>query len=147
MCYPQLLAKRFEKLGLSDILVRHRQNGISWTRVKEIENDAVMLIRAGFLRDIKRFLGLEGGTWVYSLWPGYFERSKPLRNLKAYLKEKGVRYEYLHTSGHAKLSDLSRLVDAMAPEMVIPIHSFHPDKFKDYFPNVRLVEDGEIVNL
>ncbi len=147
VCYPQILAKRFERLGLSDILVRHRQNGISWTRINEIENNAVMLIRAGFLRDIKRFLGLEGGTWVYSLWPGYFERSKPLRNLKAYLKEKGVRYEYLHTSGHAKLSDLSRLVDAMAPEMVIPIHSFHPDKFKDYFPNVRLVEDGEIVNL
>ena len=35
----------------------------------------------------------------------------------------------------------------MAPEMVIPIHSFHPDKFKDYFPNVRLVNDGEVVNL
>jgi hypothetical protein len=40
-----------------------------------------------------------------------------------------------------------KLVDAMAPEMVIPIHSFHPDKYKDYFPNVRLAEDGQIVNL
>jgi len=42
---------------------------------------------------------------------------------------------------------LKKLVDAMAPEMIIPIHSFHPDKFKDYFPNVRLVDDGEVVNL
>ncbi|NQT70667.1 MAG: MBL fold metallo-hydrolase [Desulfobacteraceae bacterium] len=147
VCYPQLLARRFEKLGLDDILVRHRRNGIKWTRIKEIENNAVMLIRAGFLYDIKRFLGLEGATWIYSLWPGYFERSKPLRNLKSYLEDKGVRYEYMHTSGHAKLEDLKKLVDAMAPEMVIPIHSFHPDKFKDYFPNVRLVNDGEVVNL
>ncbi|MBW2363893.1 MAG: hypothetical protein JRF25_02225 [Deltaproteobacteria bacterium] len=70
-----------------------------------------------------------------------------MRNLKSYLEGKGVPYEYIHTSGHAKLSDLSKLVDAMAPDMVIPIHSFHPDKFKDHFPNVRLVENGEIVNL
>lgn len=82
-------------VGLDDILVRHRQNGIKWTRINEIENNVVMLIRAGFLYDIKRFLGLEGATWIYSLWRGYFERSKPLRNLKSYLEDKGVRYEYL----------------------------------------------------
>ena len=147
VCYPQLLARRFEKLGLNDILVRHRQNGIKWAQIREMENNAVMLIRAGFLYDIKRFLHLEDATWIYSLWSGYFERSKPLRNLRSYLEDKGVRYEYLHTSGHAKLEDLKRLVDAMAPEMVIPIHSFHPDKFKDYFPNVMRVDDGEIVSL
>jgi ribonuclease J len=77
----------------------------------------------------------------------YFERSEPLSNLKSYFEDKGVRYEYLHTSGHATLEDLKKLVDAMTPEMVIPIHSFHPEKFKDYFPNVRLVDDGEIVRL
>jgi len=145
--YPQLLARRFEQIGLDDILARHRQNGIKWTRIREMESNAVILIRAGFLYDIKRFLSLEDATWIYSLWPGYFERSKPLRNLRSYLEDKGVRYEYLHTSGHAKLEDLKRLVDAISPEMVIPIHSFHPDKFKDYFANVRLVDDGEVVNL
>jgi len=147
VCYPHFLARRFEKLGLNDILAMHRQNGIKWTRIREIENDAVMLVRAGFLWDIKKFLKLKDATWIYSLWPGYFERSKPLRNLKSYLEDKGVRYEYLHTSGHAKLEDMKKLVDAMAPEMVIPIHSFHPDKYKDYFPNVKLVNDGEIVKL
>jgi len=145
VCYPQLLARRFEELGLNDILVRHRRNGIKWTRINEIENNVVMLIRAGFLYDIKRFLNLEDATWIYSLWRGYFERSKPLRNLRSYLEEKGVRYEYLHTSGHANLSALKNLVDAMAPEMVIPIHSFHPEKYSEYFPNVRLVNDGEAV--
>jgi len=147
VCYPQILARWFEQLDLDYILARHRQNGIKWAQIRKMENNAVMLIRAGFLYDIKKFLSLDGATWIYSLWPGYFERNKPLRNLKTYLKDKGVRYEYLHTSGHAKLEDLKKLVDAMAPETVIPIHSFHPDKFKDYFPNVRLVNDGEIVNL
>ena len=110
-------------------------------------NNAVMLIRAGFLFDLKKFLSLEDATWIYSLWRGYFERSKPLRNLKSYLENKGVRYEYLHTSGHAKLEDMKKLVDAMAPEIIVPIHSFYPDKYKDYFNNVRLVDDGEIIDL
>jgi ribonuclease J len=147
VCYPQLLSRRFEELGLKDILVRHRENGIKWTRVNEMENDTVMLIRAGFLWDIKKFLGLNGATWIYSLWPGYFEKSKPLRNLKSYLEGKSVRYEYLHTSGHAKIEDMKKLVDAIAPDNIIPIHSFYPDKFKSYFKNVKLVKDGETVKL
>jgi ribonuclease J len=147
VCYPQLLGRWFEKLGLDDILARHRKNGIRWSRIREDEANAVMLIRAGFLYDIKRFLSLENATWIYSLWPGYFDRSESLRNLKSYFEDKGIRYEYLHTSGHATLEDLKKLFDAMTPEMVIPIHSFHPEKFKDYFPNVRLVDDGEIVRL
>jgi len=147
VCYPQILSRRFEELGLKDILVKHRKNGIKWTRINEIEDRAVMLIRTGFFWDIKRFLGLKDATWIYSLWPGYFERSKPLRNLKSYLEDKGVRYEYLHTSGHAKLEDMKKLVEAIAPEIIVPIHSFYPDKFKDHFNNVRLVDDGEIVDL
>jgi hypothetical protein len=39
------------------------------------------------------------------------------------------------------------MLDAMIPQTVVLIHSFHPEKFKDYFPNVRPVDDGEIVNL
>jgi ribonuclease J len=64
-----------------------------------------------------------------------------------FLEIGNVRYEYLHTSGHAKLADLKKLVDAIAPVMVIPIHSFYPEKFKDHFQNVRLVNDGETLIL
>jgi ribonuclease J len=147
VCFPRFVAGYFEKLGLTDIIERHRSNGIRWTRLNEMENKAVMLIRPGFLWDIKKFLDLKDATWIYSMWPGYFEKSPSLRKLRSYLESKKVRYEYIHTSGHAMLSDLKRLAEAMSPEMVIPIHSFYPDKFKDYFPNVRRVKDGEIVNL
>jgi ribonuclease J len=143
LSYPQFIARRFENLGLKDILDKHRPNGIRWARINEIESQAVMLIRPSFLWDLKRFLDLKNATWIYSMWPGYFEQSRPLRNFKAFLEEKNAHYEYIHTSDHAKLVDLKRLVDAMAPEMVIPIHTFHVKKFKDYFPNVRMIDDGE----
>ena len=140
------MAGRFEKLGLKDIIERHRPNGIKWTRLNEIENKAVMLIRPGFLWNIKRYLDLNDAAWIYSMWPGYFEKSQSLRKLRSFLESKTVRYEYIHTSGHAMLSDLKRLAEAMAPEIIIPIHSFHPDHFQNHFSNVRPMKDGELFN-
>jgi ribonuclease J len=147
VCYPQRIADRFERIGLKDILSRHRKNGINWKRLKEIEGKVVMLIRAGFLWDLRTFLDLKGGTWIYSMWHGYFEQSESLRNLRNYLKEKDVRIEELHTSGHATISELTDLVTALGPKMVIPIHTFHPQKFKDHFSNVRLVDNGEELDI
>jgi len=147
VCYPQRIADRFERIGLKDILSRHRKNGINWERLKEIEERVVMLIRAGFLWDLRTFLDLKGGTWIYSMWHGYFDQSESLRNLRNYLKDKDVRIEELHTSGHATISELTDLVTALGPKMVIPIHTFHPEKFKDHFSNVRLVDNGEELDI
>jgi ribonuclease J len=147
VCYPQLLARRFEEISLTDILAKHRKNGISWSRLKEIEHKAVMLIRPGFLWDIKKFLNLKDATWVYSMWPGYFETSKPLNKLQSYFEEKNVRIEYLHTGGHAKVQDLIRLAEALNPSTVIPIHSAHAEEYKEYFSNVVLLNDGEIFRI
>ncbi len=102
----------------------------------------VLLVRPNFLDGIEK-LSLEGATWIYSLWPGYLERESSLQRLRNYFQEKGVRIELLHTGGHAGISDLKKMAEAMKPASVIPIHSFHPEEFIHEFPNVRLVNDGE----
>jgi ribonuclease J len=147
VCYPQRIADRFERIGLKDILKRHRKNGISWKRLNEIRKRVVMLIRPGFLLDLRTFIDLEGGTWIYSMWHGYFDQSETLTNMKSYLEGKGVRIEELHTSGHATISELTDLANALHPKMIIPIHTFHPQKFKDHFSNVRLLDNGEELDI
>lgn len=147
VCYPQNLARHFEKEGLDDILERHRKNGIKWTRLNEIKNKIVMLVRPGFIWDLKRFIDLEKATWVYSMWPGYFEKNDSLRRLKSFLEGRGVAYEYLHTSGHSRLEDLKTFVQKVSPKMLVPIHSFNPSQYQDHFENVRLLSDGEELSL
>jgi len=144
VCYPKLLARRFEDLGLKHILTKHRKNGNKWTRLREIEPQSVMLIRPGFLWDVRKFLSLKDATWVYSMWPGYFETSKSLNKLRSYFEEKEVRIEYLHTGGHARVQDLIRLAEALKPSTLIPIHSHHPEKYMDYFSKVTLLNDGKV---
>jgi len=142
VCYPKRMGKWFVRLGLRDILAKHRQNEIRWTRLKAIEDKVVLLVRPNFLDDIEK-LSLAGATWIYSLWPGYLERESSLQRLRNYFQEKGVRIESLHTGGHAGIPDLKKMAKAMKPAAVIPIHSFHPEKFILEFPDVRLVNDGE----
>lgn len=147
VCYPQHLARHFEKEGLDAILERHRKNGIRWTRINELKSKIVMLVRPGFIWDLKRFMDLEKATWIYSMWPGYFERSDSLRRLKSFLEGDGVRYEYLHTSGHARLEDLETFVQKVSPKMLVPIHSFYPSQYQEHFENVRLLINGEALDL
>ena len=143
VCYPKLLADRFEEIGLKYILTKHQGNGIKWTKLRELEPQSVMLVRPGFRWDIRKFLNLKDATWVYSMWPGYFQTSKPLNKMRSYFEEKNVRIEYLHTGGHASIQDLTKLAKALNPSTIIPIHSDHAGKYKDYFPNVALLDDGK----
>ena len=43
---------------------------------------------------------------------------------QAKLVDRGVPLEVVHTSGHASIADLKRLADAMAPEVLVPVHTF-----------------------
>lgn len=81
------------------------------------------------------------------MWPGYLDRSGPLRRMKRYFDDNGVEYHYIHSSGHARLSDLKRFAEAVTPGTVIPIHTYRPELFQKYFGKVKMVEDGERVRI
>jgi ribonuclease J len=77
------------------------------------------------------------------MWKGYLETSEPLRWMKRVFEEAGAAIHYLHTGGHARLTDLKRLVEAIDPGCVIPIHTYHPELYQKHFKRVKLVGDGE----
>jgi len=78
---------------------------------------------------------------IYSMWEGNLEHS----NLPDRLKQKGIAFEKVHTSGHAPERDLKRLVEAFKPKCIVPIHTFHPQGYQSLFPNANVhpLNDGE----
>lgn len=52
-------------------------------------------------------------------------------------------FESLHTSGHASVTDLRRLVTAIGPGAVVPIHSEATHRFTELFDRVVPYLDGE----
>jgi ribonuclease J len=52
-----------------------------------------------------------------------------------------------HTSGHAHPEDLMRMVRAMAPKRLIPIHTQFPEQYATLFPNVEIFPNDEWVSI
>jgi ribonuclease J len=82
------------------------------------------------------------GVVAWSLWDGYL-RDRSGMALTNLLEQHGIKLVHVHTSGHASVPDLRRLVAAIDPKRVVPIHSEAADRFSELFPRVEPHDDGE----
>ena len=103
---------------------------------------SVMLFRASMISDLEEAECLHGASLIWSLWSGYLkdESSRPLLE---WLERRGIPLTHCHTSGHAPAADLKRLVDALTPKVVVPIHCNEPARFADLFDHVAMKCDGQ----
>ena len=111
-------------------------------RLSKEADKSVMLFRPSMRKDLEKADCLEGATLIYSLWAGYLKDDQ-YRPLMDWLDKKSIPLVHCHTSGHAPLPDLKRLASALAPKMLVPVHSFEPELFADHFENVVIKNDGQ----
>ncbi|NYZ11608.1 MBL fold metallo-hydrolase [Azospirillum sp. RWY-5-1] len=132
-------AKRNE---LFDLVPRYRANRIDPEELASAASTTTALFRPSLCEDLDRANCLAGASVIYSMWSGYLrdERSEPF--LK-WLDRHCLPMVKVHTSGHASVRGLKRLADAIRPRRLVPVHSFSPDRYSDYFDNVDIRGDGE----
>ena len=79
---------------------------------------------------------------VYSMWKGYLEQD----DIKKFLD--GYRRVDMHTSGHADIDTIKKVIDTLNPSQIIPIHTETPEAFlKIAKDKVVLAEDGEVISI
>jgi len=93
------------------------------------------------MADFKNENYVKNATLVYSLWDGYL-KDKRYKALFDWLKDNNIQLIHCHTSGHAPLPDLKRFAEALSPKMLVPVHTFVPDLYTEYFKNVVCKNDG-----
>ncbi len=125
-----------------DLLKRHSANRIFIEKLSETPEKSTLLFRPLHQKDLERTDCLAGATYIYSQWEGYWERDS-FGSTKEWLAKHSIPKTSIHTSGHAGPKDLKRLVAALNPRKVIPIHSFMPERYIELFPNVEMCNDGE----
>jgi ribonuclease J len=141
---PEYQRRHIKRTKRFDIIDRYKPYRIYRDRLADLAARAVMLFRPAMLPDID----LLPHAWkdariIWSQWDGYLSNPGNL-NFQANLAERGVKLEVIHTSGHASIADLKRLVEAMAPEALVPVHTFDGERFPDFFgPRVCRRQDGE----
>ncbi len=128
--------------GLFHLLDQHKAGRVFPEDLAANPERFVVLYRHAFHQDLVRAACLRGAGAIWSQWEGYLAQPYEAAAWAA-LKESGVSVETIHTSGHASIADLQLLAAALAPKQLVPIHSFQPGRFSDYFDNVSNRHDGE----
>jgi ribonuclease J len=116
------------------------------------EKGFVMLIRANdkFEEILRRFADVNP-LIIYSMWRGYLHGKCKDEKLVEFLGN--YRTEYLHTSGHAYITSIRKVIDTVKPKIIIPMHTECADtlktldEFSAYADRIKAYKDGDIIEV
>jgi ribonuclease J len=139
---PHYQRVQIKRSGRFDLLKPHKSHRIFAEQLKALAPRAALLFRPAMLRDLDQAEALGGARAIWSQWDGYLKQDRGMA-LLASLAERNIPLDHAHTSGHASIIDLKRLAEAVAPKMLVPIHTYQPEQFLKHFNAVSLKQDGE----
>ena len=93
---------------------------------------------------LRRLAGSTRPAVVWAQWSGYLRKGGPVPK---FCTEQGIAPVVIHSGGHAHPEDLADLVRRMRPRAVVPIHTQSASQYATFLPNVRMVADGESVQV
>ena len=138
---PDWMRRKIRREGDFAKLDAFKRNRVFLDRLDD-PSRFVMLFRPGLLKEVDAQAPLEGAQLLYSNWSGYL-RDPSTQAVRDWVAERAIPIHHVHTSGHASVPDLKRFAKALAPRKLVPIHSFHTDRFDEFFSNVERRHDGE----
>jgi ribonuclease J len=141
---PEYQRRHVKRNKLLDILPVYKPDRIFRDKLAALAPLAVMLFRPAMVADIDLIPQCwNGARIIWSQWDGYLTSPTNAAFL-AELASRKVSLEVIHTSGHASIIDLRRLAKAIAPETLIPVHTFAADRFAELFgSHISRRQDGE----
>ena len=88
---------------------------------------------------------------VYSMWTGYLRGPHADPDILRFVGD--LDPEILHTSGHAYIEDIARLISTVNPRLIVPMHTERAEEFASLEPfapwsgRVRALQDGETLEI
>jgi ribonuclease J len=87
----------------------------------------------------------EGADFIYSSSEHFYEgedNEEQRRVWENWMEHFGIEFHKAHCSGHASKEDIANMIEAIDPEMLIPVHTNVPEEFKKLHGNVIIPEKG-----
>jgi ribonuclease J len=99
---------------------------------------------AGFteLIDIKPSVG---GDFIHSMSEPFSEEDVDYDTMHRWLNHFGLKSHQIHASGHCQSKDLVEIINQIKPKRLMPVHTEHPELFKNLFKylDVKIVGRGK----
>jgi ribonuclease J len=115
------------------------------------ENQDQYIFRCDFF-ELKELIDIkpgEGSCYIRSVCePFDLEMELDLKKVENWLTHFGLYpYTQVHASGHLNYDEIREVVQTVQPKMLIPVHTQHPEVFKNFHDNVVLPEKGVPITL
>lgn len=142
-----------KKAYMHDLNDRHF---IMADKTKYDEKGFVMLARPNNFRFRELLGNMKDPHITYSMWSGYLKGGKcEDKNIVDFLSghDDEAHFTQLHTSGHAYVETLKKLIEITQPETIIPMHTESADEFAKmpefaaYKDRVNVLRDGDIYKI
>jgi ribonuclease J len=130
------------KMVKDGILFKFKSAKITYEEMLKNRNRIVIKDTFNLRTTFAKRKELSSTKLIYSMWDGY------LSGVEQFWKDNNVPIIKIHCSGHAYTSELQAFVNAMNPKVIIPNHTFYPEKFSSLFDNqVMMMKDGQTIEL
>ncbi len=144
--FPYRLSKMISNKGNEKLLYRFKDYKITKEQIDKQYEKIVMIVRPSMLKDLEHIKNLENGCFIYSMWEGY-KKENTTEKFIYFLVGKGMSEKQIHTSGHADIAALKRMVEVLKPKNLVPIHTFEADEYEKIFAGTKVlrISDNEAV--
>jgi len=148
--YPSSLTKIIDERGLKKLFSPPIYT-ISKDKFDEMADKLVVVVRPSVQHDLERYLHkYTDGCFIYSMYEGYKNQPGKIKDFIDFIAGKGMPIKDIHTSGHADLESLKKMVGIIKPKHIVPIHTFESGRYTELFgglTDVALKNDKEEVEV
>jgi ribonuclease J len=149
--YPYHLTNRMIQLGKdAETVYPFKIHKIGKEKLDELSDKLVMVVRPSVQNDLERYLHkYDDGCFIYSMWDGYINKPGKTKDFLDFIAQKGMVIKHIHTSGHADLSGLKKMIEVVKPKHLVPIHTFESARYTELFQGIDIVlaDDRETIEL
>ena len=124
-----------------------RENKVTHADLSATPERYVMLVRPSVLEFLQK-IKAKRIRFVRSIWDGYWEEAK-IERFRRWVEANCEQLPDIHSSGHADIASLQRIVGHVKPKHLVPIHTDAPAQFKELLPeqSILLPNNNEAVAL
>ena len=124
-----------------------RENKITYTEISTTPERYVMLVRPSVVEFLQK-IEAKQIRFIKSIWSGYWDEPNTER-FRRWVEGHCEVVKDIHSSGHADIASLQRIVKFVQPKHLVPIHTDSPNRFAELFPDSSIISsnDNEVMNI
>jgi ribonuclease J len=140
--YPNWLVSSLKKRRLDKIHDMFLPSQVTLAEILKAQDRHLMIFRPSMIEGDFRGRMPERVRCLFSRWEGYLDQPDWMA-ARSKIEAAGGDLTLVHTSGHIFVQDLAEFVRRVNPRLLVPIHTRKPEAFQGIFAPVRVLSDGE----